>query len=276
MARRFIEVQPIEGLESILGYHFRREDLIRQALTHSSAINERHPKASGQDNRALAFVGDAVLKYTVARHIFEEGKDIRSMVSNLHDGTQAIILNRILAEIAKTKLHLTNYLIRGNSHQTPSDSMYADCLEAIFGAIALEREPNEHKTVFNVIREICIDRYSLNFLSKSSDPFLNQMFPTNQSWIMVNPDFLDREQIETSSHLTNEVNRLKEEIKRKELTIRQLSERSSCATLGQMILWILAFIGLCAIIALILFLLSESELFKFPPPPPPQRRWYEF
>lgn len=275
MSRRFIEVQPIENLESILGYQFRRKDRFRQALTHSSAINENHPNAFREDNKTLAFVGDAILKYTVARHIFENGRDdIRSMVSNLHDATLAIIPNKILADIAKTKLHLTNYLIRGNSHPTPSDSMYATCLEAIFGAIALEHSSDEHETVFSVIQKICTEKYGTYSLSKSSDSFLNKMFPTNQSWIMINPDSFDKNQIETCSHLTNKLNLLKEEIQRKELMIRQLSERSSCATLGRTILWILAFIGLCVIIALILFLLYESKFFVVPPPP--QRRWYEF
>ncbi|CAF4260611.1 unnamed protein product, partial [Rotaria magnacalcarata] len=37
--------------------------------------------------------------------------------------------------------------------------MYADCMEAIFGAIALDCGADQQKVIFDVIEKLCSDRY---------------------------------------------------------------------------------------------------------------------
>ena len=139
MPRERISVKAQSNLELILGYKFKKPELLKQALTHESAIHEKHPMAAVCDLSPLAFVGDTVLKYAVARYIFFNGRaEIITSCSQLHVVTQAVIPNRIMADIAREKLPLEHYLIRGNGHPFLSDDMYADCLEAIFGAIALD------------------------------------------------------------------------------------------------------------------------------------------
>ena len=51
----------LKQLEQRLGYHFRSGDLLRQALTHSSATG-----ASSRNNERLEFLGDRVLALLVA------------------------------------------------------------------------------------------------------------------------------------------------------------------------------------------------------------------
>ena len=57
---------PLAALEARLGHVFADRELLREALTHRSWVNE-HPGA--RDNEALAFVGDAVLGLVVAEHL---------------------------------------------------------------------------------------------------------------------------------------------------------------------------------------------------------------
>ena len=57
---------PLDALEARLGHIFADRELLLEALTHRSWVNE-HPGA--RDNEALAFVGDAVLGLVVAEHL---------------------------------------------------------------------------------------------------------------------------------------------------------------------------------------------------------------
>ena len=156
MPRQSINVEPAALLENVLGYQFQNKELLRQALTHKSAIMEQHPRSSTRDLTPLAFVGDAVLKYCAARYLFLNGQDdIVGNCARLSEGAKKVIVNPFLAGISKYKLHLENYLIRGNSHQTPSENMYADCMEAIFGAVALDCGTDRQEVVFRLIANLC-------------------------------------------------------------------------------------------------------------------------
>ena len=48
-------------LQDKIGYEFKQEKLLRQALTHSSFANEKHLRKHS-DNERLEFLGDAVLE----------------------------------------------------------------------------------------------------------------------------------------------------------------------------------------------------------------------
>src|SRR3989337_1341863 len=54
-----------DELQDRLSYHFKRPDLLREALTHKSYFNENRGPAR-QDNERLEFLGDAVLDLVVA------------------------------------------------------------------------------------------------------------------------------------------------------------------------------------------------------------------
>ena len=65
-------MKAFDPLQEILGYSFRRKDLLRDALTHRSYLNERHrvhKGQGGQDNERLEFLGDAVLDLTISEHL---------------------------------------------------------------------------------------------------------------------------------------------------------------------------------------------------------------
>jgi ribonuclease III len=120
-----------DQLEHMLDYKFTNRALLNQALTHKSAINERHlyPNASEVDNRTLANVGDAALKYAVAQYLYRNHPSGPFNVGHLHDGAQQFIQNKVLFPIAQD-LHLEKYVIRGNGHAEMSPLMYASSHQA--------------------------------------------------------------------------------------------------------------------------------------------------
>ena len=66
-------------LQDKIGYEFKQEKLLRQALTHSSFANEKHLRKHS-DNERLEFLGDAVLEIVSVtfciRHIRTSRKEI--------------------------------------------------------------------------------------------------------------------------------------------------------------------------------------------------------
>ncbi|HYK49767.1 MAG TPA: ribonuclease III domain-containing protein, partial [Terriglobales bacterium] len=71
-----MKVKEIAALESLLGYHFQRPELLDQALTHSSQARELEalqPVKTGVrpgDNEQLEFLGDAVLALVTGEELF--------------------------------------------------------------------------------------------------------------------------------------------------------------------------------------------------------------
>ncbi|CAF0788399.1 unnamed protein product [Adineta steineri] len=174
MPKPWIDIKSRSVLEDVLGYKFTKSDLLWQALTHPSAITENHPKAFKHDLFPLAFVGDSALKYAVARYLFLNGSDdVVTDRVRLHEGVQTAIKNRDLAKMAREKLHLEEYLIRGNGHRDLNETLYSDCFEAILGAIALDCGSNQQEKVFRIIEKLCSDRYE-SLLNK---PLTNRMLP---------------------------------------------------------------------------------------------------
>ena len=69
----------LSKLEKNLGYKFKKEELLQEALTHRSYLNE-NPRWHVPHNERLEFLGDAVLELIVTEGLFgkfpheDEGK----------------------------------------------------------------------------------------------------------------------------------------------------------------------------------------------------------
>ena len=59
----------MDELEKRIGYHFVNQDLLRQALTHSSFSNEQKPGVHIKDYERIEFLGDAVLEVVVSDYL---------------------------------------------------------------------------------------------------------------------------------------------------------------------------------------------------------------
>lgn len=60
----------VKELQQRIGITFRKSELLKQAFTHSSYVNE-HRIAGHKDNERLEFLGDAVLELTVSEFLYD-------------------------------------------------------------------------------------------------------------------------------------------------------------------------------------------------------------
>jgi dsRNA-specific ribonuclease len=248
MPKNRIQVKPLKDLEAILGYKFKNQDLLLQAVTHASATSEKHPLASAHNQSSLAFVGDFAMKYAVARYLILNGRE--EVVGNrdaLHKGTQTVIPNIILANIAREKLHLEEYIIRGNGHEVVSMKMYADCLEGIVGAIALDCGINQQEIIFSVIEKLCSDRY-VNLLK----PMETSRFKSRHD------DDDDEELVCVTRSLWDHFQRQAGLLKPTVLLVE--SQKTRLQKFGLMVLWFFAICGIYFILReIIRFIMLQSS-----------------
>ncbi len=114
-----------------------KANLNKIALTHRSALNENKRLIS---NERLEFLGDAVLELVVSSYLYQHSPEASEGVLS-HRRSQ-IVQTKTLAETAKS-LNLNQQLIlsRGEAKSggRENESILADCLEAVIGAIYLEK-----------------------------------------------------------------------------------------------------------------------------------------
>lgn len=125
-------------LETVIGYEFKQEGLLRQALTHSSFANEKHMKKLS-DNERLEFLGDAVLEVISSEFLFQN-------YSNLPEGDLTKLRASIVCEptlaLCTREMDLGKYLYLGKGENQTGGrerkSILSDALEAVIGAIYLD------------------------------------------------------------------------------------------------------------------------------------------
>ena len=129
----------IDELEAKLGVRFSNRNLLRQALTHESFVNEWGTENAGEDVQSyerLEYLGDAVLNYAVANALFE--RSMTATEGEMSIGRANIVCRDSLADAAQ-RLDLGDHILRGKGEAAYSpnvrDSVLEDTFEAIIGAI---------------------------------------------------------------------------------------------------------------------------------------------
>src|SRR3989344_4501685 len=85
-------------LEKLISYEFKNKNLLKEALTHRSYLNE-NPKWHLPHNERLEFLGDAVLELVVTEYLFEKfPKEPEGKLTALR---AALVNYLMLAKIAK-------------------------------------------------------------------------------------------------------------------------------------------------------------------------------
>ena len=124
----------LDSLQDSIGYRFRNQDWLLEALTHSSYARESPPQS--RDNEQLEFLGDAVLNFLVSVRLadafphHQEGKLSRArarLVAAEHLGVVA------------ARLQLGTYLRLGRGEEKTGGRdkarLLTDALEALVAAI---------------------------------------------------------------------------------------------------------------------------------------------
>ncbi|HEX9876481.1 MAG TPA: ribonuclease III [Gammaproteobacteria bacterium] len=117
--------------EQKLDYEFSDPSLLELALTHRSA--------SKKNNERLEFLGDSFLNFAVARQLYRiRGEDAEGDLSRLR---AFLVRGSTLADIGRD-LGLDKHLILGSgelrSGGSRRDSVLANCVEALIGAVLLD------------------------------------------------------------------------------------------------------------------------------------------
>ncbi len=162
------EKYTLKTLEERIGYHFEDEALLRQALTHSSFSNEQKINRAKNYER-LEFLGDAVLELVTSEFLFKELPDVPE--GELTKQRAALVCEPALAFCAK-ELELGRYLRLGKGEEHTGgrdrDSITADVMEAIIGAIFLDGGLENAKGFINRVILSDLENKKLFYDSKSS------------------------------------------------------------------------------------------------------------
>ena len=146
-----------------LGLSFNNINLLIEALTHRSYLNE-HREYTGSHNERLEFLGDAVLELAVTDFLFK--KFLAKPEGELTSYRAALVNTVSLAEGAQA-LGISDYLLlsKGESKDTgrARDVILADAFEAIIGAIYLDSgyasaEAFIAKNLYNKIESVIASR----------------------------------------------------------------------------------------------------------------------
>ncbi len=122
----------LDRLERKIGYRFNDIVLLKQALTHRSAAT--------QHNERLEFLGDSILNFTIAEALYHqfprcnEGELSRMRATLVREPTLAILARQF---------ELGDYMSLGSGELKNGgfrrESILADCVEAIIGAMSLDQ-----------------------------------------------------------------------------------------------------------------------------------------
>jgi ribonuclease-3 len=137
----------LTSLEKKLNLVFKNKELLHEALTHRSYLNE-NPSWPLSNNERLEFLGDAVLELVITELLFE--KYPKYQEGELTSFRSALVNYRMLSEIARgISLEEFLYLSRGEAKDSgkAKDVILANAMEAIFGAVYLDQGYDAAKKV---------------------------------------------------------------------------------------------------------------------------------
>lgn len=163
----------IERLSQRLGYTFNAEELLIQALTHRSF--------SRKNNERLEFLGDAILNCTIAQQLFNRFPKAREgQLSRLR---AHLVKGETLAELAR-EFELGECLRLGSGELKSGgfrrDSILADAVEAIIGAISLDSTMAEAQSVIIGWYEVRLSDLNLTDNIKDSKTRLQEFLQSRK------------------------------------------------------------------------------------------------
>ncbi len=140
-------------------------EILQQSLTHSSYAYEQ----GGLDNERLEFLGDAVVGQAITAALYHHYPDLPE--GELAKRRASIVSTGALAEVARG-ISLGGYLRLGRGEELTGGrekpSLLADALEALVGAIFLDKGPQAaHDAVHRLMGDL-VKR--ADELRESSDP----------------------------------------------------------------------------------------------------------
>jgi len=128
-----------DKLEKKLGIKFKNKDLLKQAFTHRSYLNE-NPDFKLDHNERLEFLGDAVMELIVTEHLFKDYPE--KAEGDLTNWRAALVNAKMLTSVSED-LGFNDFLLlsRGESKELGKARAYilANAFESFLGALYLDQ-----------------------------------------------------------------------------------------------------------------------------------------
>jgi ribonuclease-3 len=157
--------------ENNIGIIFKNKDILKQAFTHRSYLNE-HRDSDLQHNERLEFLGDAVLELIVTEYLYEK-------YPNSDEGEltafRSALVNAVTMSDAAAKIGMNDFLLlsKGEAKDTgrARQIILANTIEALIGAIYIDQGYDSAKyfisnNIFNLIEKIIEEKTWLDAKSK--------------------------------------------------------------------------------------------------------------
>ncbi len=167
-------------LQKKIGYKFKDENLLKQALTHKSYTNENK---SARNNERLEFFGDAILQYFVTIELFNKfPSESEGLLSAYRSAlVSGLSLGKVAEKIGVKSLILTSVGQRGDMERN-GESIIQDAVESLIGAMFLDSEEGK----------IATKEFINNYILSSIDEILE-----NELWVDSKTKFQEKSQSET-------------------------------------------------------------------------------
>lgn len=127
-----------EQLQEKIGYTFKNDFYLIKALTHRSYLRADDSRNLRSYER-LEFLGDSVLGLIVAEELFQKYPD---MSEGFLTKNKSLLVNKKVLAHAGMQIELGAYILMSPDEERAGgrtrQSIVADCLEALFGAIYLD------------------------------------------------------------------------------------------------------------------------------------------
>ncbi|GAB4142778.1 MAG: ribonuclease III [Patescibacteria group bacterium] len=127
----------LEKIEKKLGVKFTNKEILKQAFTHKSALNE--DKSIKSSNETLEFLGDAVLEHIVSKYLFNTYPELNE--GDLTNLRTQLVRQDSLAQVSRN-LNIGEHLLMSQGEIKnkgfEKDSILEDLYESIVGAIYLD------------------------------------------------------------------------------------------------------------------------------------------
>lgn len=172
-------VHRMKELEEKIGYHFKNEQYLKTALTHSSFANENHEKI--ECNERLEFLGDSILGLVVADYLFKNFP--KEPEGSLTKKRAALVCEKACCGFSRSLgVGKSLLLSRGeqNSGGRDRSSILADAFEAITAAIYLDGGMEEARQF--------VLRFTLPLLQESRPKAFKDYKTALQEIVQKNPE----------------------------------------------------------------------------------------
>ncbi|EKE25500.1 MAG: hypothetical protein ACD_5C00137G0005 [uncultured bacterium] len=131
-------MQMVESLAKKIGVEFNDIEILRQAVTHRSFLNENRDH-NLEHNERLEFLGDAVLELIITEYLYNNYKNPEGELTSWRS---ALVNGEMLAHVAQ-EIGVEEFLLmsRGEAKDTGRARQYllANAMEAIIGATYLDQ-----------------------------------------------------------------------------------------------------------------------------------------